>query len=168
MVPKILPFNFGEEDYTSGMSAQLQCIVTEGDIPVDIRWITSGQTHSTLEGITFTKIGSKSSIMQIDSVDASHSGNYTCLAKNSAGQTSYTAQLTVVGISLSDKKKIPMILFSSRHNHSLRARLIKMALFSKNKTKTNYFNPPGFLFQLHHKSLRSLSATMKLSTLVIL
>lgn len=80
------------------MSAQLQCIVTEGDVPVDIRWITSGQTHSALSGISITKIGSKSSIMQIDSVDASHSGNYTCTARNSAGQASYTAQLTVVGI----------------------------------------------------------------------
>jgi len=120
-VPKILPFNFGEEDYTSGMSAQLQCIVTDGDIPVDIRWITSGQTHSSLEGIIFTKIGSKSSIMQIDSVDASHSGNYTCLAKNSAGQASYTAQLTVVGIPL--EIKFPMFSLP-RHNHSLRVRLI--------------------------------------------
>lgn len=97
-MPKILPFNFGEEDYTSGMSAQLQCIVTEGDLPVDIRWTTLGSTHSALLGISVTKIGSKSSILQIDSVDASHSGNYTCSAKNSAGQASYTAQLTVVGI----------------------------------------------------------------------
>lgn len=101
MSPKILPFNFGEEDYTAGMSAQLQCIVTDGDVPVDIRWITSAQTHSALSGITYTKIGSKSSILQIDSVDATHSGNYTCTATNTAGQASYTAQLTVVGISSS-------------------------------------------------------------------
>lgn len=97
VAPKILPFNFGEEDYTSGMSAQLQCIVTEGDLPVDIRWTTLGTTHSALLGITVTKIGSKSSILQIDSVDASHTGNYTCTARNAAGQASYSAQLTVVG-----------------------------------------------------------------------
>lgn len=117
MVPKILPFNFGEEDYTSGMSAQLQCIVTDGDVPVDIRWITSGQTHSALSGITFTKIGSKSSIMQIDSVDASHSGNYTCTAQNSAGRASYTAQLTVVGNS-KKKKNIPLLFSSPLSNCS--------------------------------------------------
>ena len=120
-MPKILPFNFGEEDYTSGMSAQLQCIVTEGDIPVDIRWITSGQTHSALSGITITKIGSKSSIMQIDSVDASHSGNYTCTAHNSAGQASYTAQLTVVG-TFCDKQ---IRWFFPPVSPSLRVRLIR-------------------------------------------
>lgn len=79
------------------MSAQLQCIVTDGDLPVDIRWTTAGQTHSALSGIEVTKIGSKSSILQIDSVDGSHAGNYTCTARNAAGQSSYTAQLTVVG-----------------------------------------------------------------------
>lgn len=94
------------------MSAQLQCIVTEGDVPVDIRWITSGQTHSALSGISITKIGSKSSIMQIDSVDASHSGNYTCTARNSAGQASYTAQLTVVGIIHEHDKQIHLFISS--------------------------------------------------------
>lgn len=97
-MPKILPFNFGEEDYTSGTSAQLQCIVTEGDLPVDIRWTTLGTTHSGLMGISVTKIGSKSSILQIDSVDASHSGDYTCMAQNAAGKASYSAKLTVVGV----------------------------------------------------------------------
>lgn len=100
MVPKILPFNFGDEAYTSGMSAQLQCIVTEGDPPLEIRWTTAGDATnvgSASDGIVVTRIGSRSSIVQIDSVEAVHAGNYTCTASNSAGRTSYTAQLTVVG-----------------------------------------------------------------------
>lgn len=109
-MPKILPFNFGEEDYTSGMSAQLQCIVTEGDLPVDIRWTTLGTTHSGLMGISVTKIGSKSSILQIDSVDASHSGDYTCMAQNAAGKASYSAKLTVVGVEISVLFFVPINL----------------------------------------------------------
>ena len=81
-----------------GMSAQIQCIVTEGDVPVDIRWTMSSPVHASMTGITITKLGSKSSILQIDSIDASHSGNFTCTATNNAGSSSYTAHLTVVGI----------------------------------------------------------------------
>ena len=79
------------------MSAQIQCIVTEGDAPVEIVWNVTAQSHSSLMGITMTKIGSKSSVLQIDSVDATHTGNYTCTATNSAGIAHYSAQLTVVG-----------------------------------------------------------------------
>lgn len=100
MLPKILPFNFGDEDYTEGMSAQLQCMVTDGDLPVDIRWTVAGKNGASDSGITVTKIGAKSSILNIDSVDASHAGNYTCSATNTAGKSSYTAQLTVVGTSI--------------------------------------------------------------------
>lgn len=98
VAPKILPFNFGGEAYTLGMSAQTQCIVSEGDTPIDIRWTISSSMRTSMAGITITKIGSKSSILLIDSVEASHSGNYTCTATNSAGSLNYTAQLTVVGI----------------------------------------------------------------------
>ena len=81
-----------------GMSAQTQCIVTEGDTPVDIRWTISSRVHSSMTGITIGKFGAKSSILQIDSIDASHSGNFTCTATNSAGSSSYMAHLTIVGI----------------------------------------------------------------------
>ena len=96
MAPKILPFSFGEEDYTSGMSATINCIVIEGDSPVDIRWNITAQSHSSVQGIVITKVG-KSSVLQIDSVDATHTGNYTCTAINAAGMVQYSAQLTVVG-----------------------------------------------------------------------
>lgn len=97
MSPKILPFNFGDEDYTEGMSAQLQCIVTDGDLPVDIRWTMAGRSGASDAGVTVTKIGAKSSILNVDAVDASHAGSYTCTARNAAGTSSHTARLTVVG-----------------------------------------------------------------------
>jgi Immunoglobulin I-set domain len=97
VAPKILPFTFGDQDYEVGMSAQVTCMVIEGDNPVDIRWNAAGHTHSSMTGITITKIGTRSSVLQIDSVDAGHSGNFTCTATNAAGSLNYSAQLTVVG-----------------------------------------------------------------------
>ena len=96
-MPKIFPFTFGEEDYMAGMSAQLNCMIIEGDAPVDIRWDVLAQSHASVSGITTTKFGAKSSVLQIDSLDASHSGNYTCTASNKAGTVRHSAQLTVVG-----------------------------------------------------------------------
>lgn len=97
VMPKIFPFTFGEEDYMAGMSAQLNCMVIGGDTPVDIHWNVVAQSHSSVLGITTTKFGTKSSVLQIDSLDASHSGNYTCTASNKAGTVYHSAQLTVVG-----------------------------------------------------------------------
>lgn len=91
------PFSFGDHDYTLGMSAQINCIVIEGDLPVDISWTFHGVRLSASSGIETTKIGSRSSVLNIDSVSADHSGNYTCIARNAAGMRNYTATLNVYG-----------------------------------------------------------------------
>lgn len=99
--PKIVPFSFGEDEYfTSGTHVQASCIVGEGDIPVDISWTFHGKIEASMMGISTTKLGPRSSILQIDSVAAAHSGQYTCIAKNSAGAQNYTAHLRVLGIFL--------------------------------------------------------------------
>jgi hypothetical protein len=51
-------------------------------------------------GIYVLKIGSKTSILTIESVRAYHGGNYTCTATNSAGLSQFTAYLAVNGIVL--------------------------------------------------------------------
>ena len=105
VAPKILAFSFGDEQYELGMSAQVTCIALEGDAPFDIRWTMQSRTHSaasTVEsmaarGITVTKIGAKSSVLQIDSIDAAHAGNYTCHVSNAVASRNYSAELDVVG-----------------------------------------------------------------------
>ena len=115
-MPKILAFDFGEEDYTTGMSAQLNCMVTGGDSPVDIQWNVVPHGHSSVTGITTTKIGTKSSVLQIDALDATHSGNYTCTASNKAGMVRHSAQLTVVGT----RRLTPSTLINSQFFQSTR------------------------------------------------
>lgn len=98
MAPVIGPFSFGDHDYSLGMSAQINCIVIEGDLPVDISWTFHGSRRmDASSGIETTKIGSRSSVLNIDSVSADHSGNYTCIARNAAAVRNYTATLSVYG-----------------------------------------------------------------------
>ncbi len=99
--PKILPFSFGEEDhYTPGTHVQASCIVGEGDLPVELSWTFHGQREesSSMMGITTTRLGPRSSILQIESLVSSHSGEYTCTAKNTVGSQNFTTHLKVLGI----------------------------------------------------------------------
>ena len=96
VAPVIGPFSFGDHEYTLGMSAQINCIVIEGDLPVDISWTFHGPS-SAMAGVETMKFGSRSSVLNIDSVGADHAGNYTCIARNSAAVRNYTAALSVYG-----------------------------------------------------------------------
>jgi hypothetical protein len=53
-----------------------------------------------VSGIYVLKIGSKTSILTIESVRAYHGGNYTCTATNAAGLSQFTAHLAVNGIAI--------------------------------------------------------------------
>lgn len=43
------------------------------------------------------KVGERSSLLIIDSVDSEHDGTYTCVAKNSAGNATHSTELKVYG-----------------------------------------------------------------------
>ena len=112
------PFSFGDHDYTLGMSAQINCIVIEGDLPVDISWTFHGRSRrpddaASSSGIETTKIGSRSSVLNIDSVNADHSGNFTCIARNAAAVRNYTATLNVYGTHPVRPKRIPSSVFKT-------------------------------------------------------
>lgn len=100
VAPIIAPFTFGDHDYTLGMSGQINCIVIDGTLPVDISWTFHGShSNSSLAslGIETAKFGSRSSVLNIDYVEAHHAGNYTCIARNVAAVRNYTTVLNVYG-----------------------------------------------------------------------
>lgn len=74
------------------------CFVSDGDTPLKIRWYFHGQEVSHLMGVTTVKLGSRSSILSIEHVTHGHSGEYTCVATNAAGEDRSRASLTVHGI----------------------------------------------------------------------
>lgn len=77
----------------------MTCFVSEGDTPLDIYWSFRGRSLNSKDGITVTKIGKKTSILLIESVNERQRGNYTCTAKNRAGYVHFTTPLFVYGIS---------------------------------------------------------------------
>lgn len=84
----------------SGSAAQVTCLATEGDLPMDVQWHFRGSNVSSAGlGMTTTKVGSRTNLLVIDSVTPQNGGLYTCRASNAAGIAEYSAELLVQGIS---------------------------------------------------------------------
>lgn len=75
----------------------MTCHVSKGDLPLKIRWTHNNLTIFSHMGLMASKIGDRISLLTVESVKAENSGNYTCIASNSAGASSYTAELFVNG-----------------------------------------------------------------------
>lgn len=100
--PVIVPFNFGEVPSNPGDTAVVNCVVTKGDLPLDISWTFSTETidSSLHRDITTTPLGTRASVLTINYVSANHQGNYTCIVQNAAGRAEYVATLVVNGTSI--------------------------------------------------------------------
>jgi len=98
--PRIVPFNF-EEPIFSGQSAQITCLVSEGDAPMNISWWFRKSDNSELiplpSGISVNKMGSKLSMLFIESTSSYFAGNYACVVENRAGSSKYMSTLNVHG-----------------------------------------------------------------------
>lgn len=102
--PRIVPFNFDEPIY-SGQSAQITCLVSEGDAPMNITWWFRKSDKSELvplitNGISVNKMGSKLSMLFIESTSSYFAGIYACVVENRAGSSKYTSTLNVHGNSI--------------------------------------------------------------------
>lgn len=97
VIPKIIPFSFGEEPSNLGDSASIQCGISSGDLPMKFSWVLNGKTIDQNEGINIGSFGKKTSFLSIDSLAENHAGNYTCIAQNKAGMETYSAELIVIG-----------------------------------------------------------------------
>jgi Down syndrome cell adhesion molecule-like protein 1 len=78
------------------------CSVNKGDLPIKIWWSladTDGHDRnlSTSEKLVIAQTGNKVSLINIESVEARHRGNYTCWAKNRAGIAQHSAYLSING-----------------------------------------------------------------------
>lgn len=97
VAPQIVPFDFGEYEINTGDMTSLQCTVSKGDFPIKISWTHNDSPVDVIGGISTSKVNKRISTLSIDAVEAHHVGNYTCIAKNSAGITSHSAFLNVNG-----------------------------------------------------------------------
>ncbi|KRF98095.1 uncharacterized protein Dwil_GK22019, isoform BF [Drosophila willistoni] len=93
--PKLAPFDFGEAPANFEDSVSVNCLVSSGDLPIDIEWLFNGEPINFASGIAVLRGGKRTSVLTIDSVHAGHAGNYSCKAKNKASSSQYSAALIV-------------------------------------------------------------------------
>ena len=80
-----------------GEFSQLSCVVSKGDEPLHLSWSFHGHNLTSGQGITITDIGSRISMLVINSIGHKHMGKYTCKAVNKAGTVTRSASLKVNG-----------------------------------------------------------------------
>ncbi|XP_070134572.1 cell adhesion molecule Dscam1 isoform X22 [Drosophila bipectinata] len=95
VLPRIIPFAFEEGPAQVGQYLTLHCSVPGGDLPLTIEWTLDGQEIPEESGISTARVGRRGSVLTIEAVEASHAGNFTCHAHNSAGHQQFTTPLNV-------------------------------------------------------------------------
>lgn len=92
-----MPLTFGADILDEGQFAQVICIVAKGDEPLKLSWSLQGEIVSSEPSLTTSSLGTRTSMLTIQSVGYRHSGTYTCTASNKAGTFSQSAELKVNG-----------------------------------------------------------------------
>uniref|UniRef100_T1IM02 Down syndrome cell adhesion molecule-like protein Dscam2 n=1 Tax=Strigamia maritima TaxID=126957 RepID=T1IM02_STRMM len=93
--PKIVPFTFQDGHLLEGMLVRVSCVVSRGDLPLNISWLKDNKVASQESSISVHNLDDYSSVLSIDPVTKKHDGNYTCVAKNMAGTDIFVASITV-------------------------------------------------------------------------
>ena len=92
-----MPLTFGADVLDEGQFAQVVCIVGKGDEPLTISWSLQGEAVSSEPSLTTNSLGTRTSMLTIQSVGYRHSGLYTCTASNKAGSATESVELRVNG-----------------------------------------------------------------------
>ncbi|VEN53578.1 unnamed protein product [Callosobruchus maculatus] len=93
--PKIHQFSFGDEPSFVRETVSVQCTVSSGDQPISFSWMFNGKPIRNEVGISVGSMSKKISYLTIDSVSEEHIGNYTCVAANRAGMSTFSTALVV-------------------------------------------------------------------------
>lgn len=93
-----MPFDFGQEEINAMDMVSVSCTVNKGDLlNMEIYWMFNGLKLFTNNGVLVSRSNPRISVLSIESVRGRHSGNYTCVAENAAGQAKHTTTLSVKG-----------------------------------------------------------------------
>lgn len=99
--PNISPFRF-PHTLTEGMSVITTCSILTGDAPIRVEWYKdSAPLDLASLNIHRNEMGDLGSSLVFRSVGPAHAGNYTCFARNRAGEDSFTAPMIVKGMHIS-------------------------------------------------------------------
>ena len=74
------------------------CAVSTGDNPLEFSWFFNGESINIREKPEISiSINKRRSTLDIEAVNADHSGEYTCSVSNQAGATTHSTVLVVNG-----------------------------------------------------------------------
>lgn len=94
-----MPFQFGLYASNPGDSTAVNCMITKGDLPLNIKWTLNGQPVVNGEnGVQVVKMSSRLSSLSIESLADRHRGIFRCIASNDAGESNYSSELKINGI----------------------------------------------------------------------
>lgn len=97
MPPKINPFHSTTLLLNVGDRASITCSVIKGDTPLSVKWLKNGVLIDPSQRISVTQVDQYNSILLIEQLSASHSGNYSCVVSNPAAEVESTQALLVNG-----------------------------------------------------------------------
>lgn len=87
-----------DDSFNPGDSTAVNCMISKGDVPLNIKWTLNGQPVVNGEnGIQVVKMNSRLSSLSIESLSDRHRGTYRCIVSNQAGETSYSSELKING-----------------------------------------------------------------------
>jgi len=94
--PEVTPFYFSE--LTEGSRVQVACTVHQGDLPLNLTWLKDGgPVYRGPGAVAVTPFNAYSTILTMNNVSRSDTGDYTCVAANPVHSATYTAHLNVNG-----------------------------------------------------------------------
>lgn len=97
VLPKITPFSPGSDAFFPGDYFSLQCSIIHGDLPISIFWKFNDHIIEGNNELQISKMGSRSSVLTIESIRDYHAGNYSCFGKNAAGIANHSVALMIDG-----------------------------------------------------------------------
>lgn len=111
------------ESLRLGQRASMLCSVTDGDLPIDLRWfrddeeVADGGGAGRAGGLSVSRIGTFESVLRIDHLRPEHNANFTCRATNEAGEASHSQMLTVKGTPTRSELQLQHQSEHQQHRH---------------------------------------------------